>query len=489
MDERMIPNQWERCLALLAAGVDALQQGNQALVEKAFAAVLVVAQALSPEQARDVRSLALCDLSRLRSKQGRDEEAQRIREQAISGLAGAADTTQDGLFQYMMVAALMDMGEFRRAIPFCEQSIQLEIARDEPGAMGEALRRAGQCYLRVGLRDHAAVTLREALKSFRHQHGDPRLPDVLMNMGHALRKSSPVDAERYYQEAADWHTARAQLESATPAWVNLGIICSEQGRHAESLAHYERALQVRERSPSTPPERMGTLLNNIANCYRRMGKFAEALQSVDRAIALLAPVGGSSLASAYGTRGLIFRDDGRDSEAVEWLKKANAEHEKQPSPNLETVAEDLENQVAALNRLGRPEEAKVTEERLASVRAAMTAIPTVDRDLTNLKPATKTAVLIELAFGRRPGMTTGKGEVIQLAGRLSEAVEAEAAGWYAGEVVGPESTTLIMYGPDAERLFALVEPILLSETICQRARVTIRRSEGYRELFLPGPVM
>lgn len=481
--------EWEKCLAVIAAGMDALQRGDYATAEKAFVATLLLARPLPPDQARDIRSLMLCNMSLLRSRQGRSDEAQKIHEQAMAQLNDTVASARDGLFVYMMVGALMDLGEFRQAIPFCEQWIQSEMEQNEPSAAAEILRRAGTCYLRTGLRDHAAVILRQALKIFRTMAGDPRLPDILMNMGHALRKSSPTEAEQYYQQAAEWHAARGQVESATPAWVNLGIVCSEQGRHAESLAYYEKALRVRERSPAIPPERLGTLLNNIANCYRRMGKFADALRSVDRAIALLAPAGGSALASAYGTRGLIFRDDGQDANAVEWLRKAELEHQRQRSPNLETVAEDLENQVAALRRLGRGEEAQTAEVRLASIRAAMTAVPKLGHDLSKLKATTESAVLVELAFGSRAGKRYGRKEIVGLADRLSEVVGTAAAGWYGGDAVIPESTTLMFYGPDGELLFRSMEPILLKEPMCEGARVTIRNVGKHREVFLPGPVM
>jgi len=480
---------WQKCLAVLASGADQLKQGNGAAAERAFAAALLMARPLPPEQVRDISSLALCNLSLLRSRQGRGEEAQQLREQATAGLADGRDCAQDALFHHLMVGALMDLGEFRRAIPFCEQSIQLEKEWNEPDAIAEMLWRAGTCYNRVGLRDHAAVTLREALKLFRKQTGDPRLPAVLLNLGNALRKSSPAEAEAHYQEAADWYVAKAQLESATPAWVNLGVLCSEQGRHAEALAHYEKTLRVRERSPHTPPERMGTSLNNMANCQRRMRKFDDALHFVDRALATLKPIGGTSLASTYGTRGLIFRDDGHDAEAVEWLAKACAEHEKQPSPSLDMLADDMENLVAALKRVGRLHEATAAEERLASVRAAMKAIPEVERDLSNMKVTTEGAILIELSFGSHPGNVFGKTDIVHLGRRLSEEVAMQAAGWYGGDVVIPESTTLLLYGADGERLFQAVEPILLSEAMCQRARVTIRQGGAHRELFLPGPVM
>src|SRR5260370_36318783 len=215
-----------------------------------------------------------------------------------------------------MADVLTELGEYRRAIPYCEASVQNVAELDDPVATAEELWRAGKCYARIGLRDHAAVHLREAVKIFRTLAGDPRLQAVLLDLGNALRKSNPAEAGPCYQEAADLHVSRAQLESATPAWVNLGVLCSEQGRHEESLAHYGKALRVREKS-NAPPQRMGVLLNNIANTQRQMGKFEPDLQSVDPAIEFLKPQGGRSLASPYGTRGLIFRGQDQDCDAAE----------------------------------------------------------------------------------------------------------------------------------------------------------------------------
>jgi len=174
---------------------------------------------------------------------------------------------------------------------------------------------------------------------------------------------------------------------------------------------------------------------------------------------------------------------------VEWLEKACAEHERQPSPSLDMLAEDVENMVAALKRLGQPDEARAAEERLASVRASMGAIPKVDRDLSNIKATSENAVLIELSFGGRPGNAYGKSDVVRLTRRLAEELEVHTVGWCGGNVVIPESTTLLFYGPDGDKLFQVMEPILLAESMCEGARVTIRQSGACRELFLPSRLM
>lgn len=393
------------------------------------------------------------------------------------------------LFQKLMAATLVDLGEHRRAIPFFEKSIQSEVEQNDPLRMADVLWRTGRCYAQSGLRDHAAIPLRAAVKIFRACPGDPRLPSTLLTLGNALRKASPAEAERYYREAAEWHEAKGQFESATPAWVNLGVLCSEQGRHEESLAFYEKARQIREHMPGTPPSRLGSLLNNIANCYRRMGKFEEAHESVGRAIAALEPEGTSGLASAYGTKGLIFRDQGRDADAVEWLRKAHGEYEKGRSSNVETIAEDLENEIAALKRLERDPEALIAEAKLISLRNVIKSIPQTDRDLSGVNGAMEDGVLIELSYESRPGSRYRDVEFTKLAMKLSEALRDEEVGSYGGRVMIPESTTLMFYGADAEILFRRLEPILAAEGICAGGRVTIRRNSSYREVFLPKKVM
>lgn len=275
----------------------------------------------------------------------------------------------------LAAGSLMMRRQYRLAIPRFEEAIQLLSDQNKPMAMVDMLWRVGQCYNRVGLRDHAAVRLRAALQILRDNPGHAHLPAVLLELGNALRKGDPGEAERCYKEAAEIHVARKELELAAAAWVNLGIMCSEQGRFEESLAHYEKARDVRERSPSIKPSRIGVLLNNMANCHRRMGNYPEAHTLADRAVEFLLQNGDPGPAAAYGTRGLIFLDAGQDAEAVVWLQESYAERKKASSPDFEAIAENLEKEIAALRRLGKLEEAKLAEERLALARASMKEVP------------------------------------------------------------------------------------------------------------------
>ncbi|HEY6765331.1 MAG TPA: tetratricopeptide repeat protein [Candidatus Sulfotelmatobacter sp.] len=471
-------------MAFILHGSDALRTGDLTKAEAAFRLALAVAKSAPSEQGGDLVALALLEMSRLREKQNRADEARQLREQGMAQLEQNPPNLANFLFHFSMANVLMKFGEYRRAIPFWEQALELYDA-GEPIDLAHMLSKVGNCYNRSGLKDHAAIPLRAAVNIFRRYPEDPRLSAALINLGNALRKSTPAEAEACYREVADWHVARGQWLSATPAWGNIGILCSEQSRFGEALECFEKVRKIREQSPGVPRPAIAITLNNIANCYRRMGRFEEAFTAVSQAIDLLQDEGGWELASAYGTRGLIFLDQGQDSEAVRWLRRAHDHHQTLPSPNLDIIADDLKREVAALQRLGRADELRDAEVRLDAVHTAMQSVPHITRDLAALDGPAQGAVFIELNVRNHQRGFDGEREDVRLGKRLKEALEETDLGWYSGQLAIPESTTVVLYGTDAEILFQMIGPILRSEPICAGARITIRQRDSQRELILP----
>jgi len=484
----MSPDPQEQCLSLIYQGAARMQSGDLAMAEQLFRLAAQEVRPLPPGPAFEFALLVQCHVSVLRQRLGQVEKAKKLHESAMQMLDENQPRMEQIAFPDLMARVLIQLREYRRALPFCERAIQRELEGNDPTAIAGLLARAAQCYGLMGLMDHSAIPARAAVKILREYPGDPRLPDVLMTLGNALSKTSPAEAESLYKEAAELHEAKAHDESATTVWNNLGTLCAEQGRYAEALAYYEKALDVREKSPSTRLARIGSLLNNIANCHRRMGDYAKAHELLDRAIQLLtleSQAGVSGLASAYGTRGLVLRDEGRDADAVELFELAYAERKNAPSPNLESMKENLEEQIAALRRLGRIEDAVVAEGRLAQVDAQRKAIPSVEVDLSSHVSRAKGSVLVELAYGSRPGNRFGTKDTAKLVAELADAAKNRGAGFCAGTVTIPESTTLMFYGEDSESLYQSMESILAQEPICEGATVTIRQGKDLREVVVP----
>jgi hypothetical protein len=72
---------------------------------------------------------------------------------------------------------------------------------------------------------------------------------------------------------------------------------------------------------------------------------------------------------------------------------------------------------------------------------------------------------------------------------LFPALAATEAGELDGSETGPNETCLFFYGPDAERLFLAIEPVLNAYPLCAGARVVVRQGKlgaTQREFRLPG---
>lgn len=485
-DTREIPVE-AKVFALLFQSMDAIERRNFPAANKMIEIALRFADEMPAGEADECRAMGRCSLALLREKEGRPDDAAREHAEAMAHVDRIVktDVQRKKLVNELISALLMDLREYRRAIPFCEKAAQQRVDANDPIGVTEMLSREGHCYSFCGLRDQAAILLRAALKILRNYPQEPRLTEVLIGLGNALRKSSPSEAEALYKEVADIHVAKAHLESASTAWVNLGALCGEEGRNSEALNYYQKALEVREKSPGTSPIKIALLLNNIANCRRRSRDFAEALELIDRAIEMLAKAKSPKIAAAYGTKGQILQDTGNDAEAVQWLLRSYSERIKQPSPEYDSIIENLGYEITSLKNLGKTEEVAETEGRLAMAKERMKGFPTANIDVGTLTANPIGTVLIELAFGSRGGGKYGTRDaeavLEQIFAILAKAKLVEAG----GRALTPESITLIFYGECAQAMFEAMEQFLSDHLIFAGAVVSIRQGQHVRQIVIP----
>ena len=85
------------------------------------------------------------------------------------------------------------------------------------------------------------------------------------------------------------------------------------------------------------------------------------------------------------------------------------------------------------------------------------------------------AVLIWLDGSALPDQVYAEYDLSTLEDQLIARLDATLAGELDGNEFGPEGTTLYLYGPDAELLFRVIEPVLRAYPLCTGARVHIRR--------------
>lgn len=84
------------------------------------------------------------------------------------------------------------------------------------------------------------------------------------------------------------------------------------------------------------------------------------------------------------------------------------------------------------------------------------------------------AVLVYLDGTSLPDDVYAEYDVVTLEDRLTQIISDKSLGEYDGDEFGPKGVTLFMYGPNAQRLFEGIEPVIRSYPLCQNARVVIR---------------
>ncbi len=91
------------------------------------------------------------------------------------------------------------------------------------------------------------------------------------------------------------------------------------------------------------------------------------------------------------------------------------------------------------------------------------------------KPKAEQAVIVAL-----PGSGLDQGvydqhDLSTLEDQIMESLHGTTLGTFDGNEIGPTGCKLYLYGPDAETLYAKIEPVLRSHPLCQSATVTVRR--------------
>jgi hypothetical protein len=84
------------------------------------------------------------------------------------------------------------------------------------------------------------------------------------------------------------------------------------------------------------------------------------------------------------------------------------------------------------------------------------------------------AVLLHLRGTGLPAHVYEQCDLVTLEDKLEEVIQRSALGDLDGNEVGAGGATIYMYGPDAEKLFKEIEPVLRDYPLCRGATVTIR---------------
>ena len=162
---------------------------------------------------------------------------------------------------------------------------------------------------------------------------------ALMGNPQAARSAALLYEEKHIDKAISWHSFAAE-NGITNSYLNLGLIYDGQGKTAEALEYYNKAAQH----------------NNAEAQYQLYRHYLN--DDKKRADALLKESAQNGYAQAQYIYALALMGDKKETEAVEWLKKASDNDHIQATEYLGQYYFDHRQYEAAFYLLAKSKSAK-----------------------------------------------------------------------------------------------------------------------------------
>ena len=160
----------------------------------------------------------------------------------------------------------------------------------------------GSAFFQRGYMEPAAAAFQQALKD------DPTSAEAFYGLGSAyLNQQKTAQAREHFERATTLHSSYP--DTLPNAWNNLGLLSAREGKTAEAIAYFQKALEL---NPS-----LFVALENLGNAYRQQKRWDEARESLEKALSLNAHD-----AEANYSLGMVFAQTNDAEHAYEYLHKA-----------------------------------------------------------------------------------------------------------------------------------------------------------------------
>jgi CHAT domain-containing protein len=204
--------------------------------------------------------------------------------------------------------AYQELGEPQKAIPHLREAAAVWSDAHRPDEHSRALRYLALAYLSTGAHARALETLEAALEEARRVGNRESQAAALEGIGFArLALNEPESARAPLEAALDLWTRLGSVSSRATTLVNLGRCDSMLGREERATSEYTAALELARRSGDRRIE--AAALSETARLDLEMGRTGEALDTSERAIALLESIRGELAAPALRRSFLSSRQD------------------------------------------------------------------------------------------------------------------------------------------------------------------------------------
>jgi tetratricopeptide (TPR) repeat protein len=160
----------------------------------------------------------------------------------------------------------------------------------------------GSAFFQRGYMEPAAAAFQQALKD------DPSSAEALYGLGSAyLNQQKAAEAKESFEGATKLHSSYP--DTLPNAWNNLGLLAAREGKTAEAIAYFKKALEL---NPT-----LFVALENLGNAYRQQKRWNEARDTLEKALSLNADD-----AEANYSLGMVFAQTNDTEHAYEYLRKA-----------------------------------------------------------------------------------------------------------------------------------------------------------------------
>jgi ATP-dependent Zn protease/tetratricopeptide (TPR) repeat protein len=194
-----------------------------------------------------------------------------------------------------------------------------------------AITQTGLNELNTGQIDQAIKTWEELLSLSRASGDLTHESNTLSNIGSAYRiQGRNEEALKYFQQAQVIQQKNKDLGGEAKSLDDMGLVYLNcYGDNPKALSYFQRARHLLERQDKDgmngiDRERLGIILNNIGETYRRMGKSKQAMEALQQALTIQQELQSAQMGATLFNLARIAREQANPQQADQLLEEALA---------------------------------------------------------------------------------------------------------------------------------------------------------------------
>jgi tetratricopeptide (TPR) repeat protein len=183
------------------------------------------------------------------------------------------------------------------------------------------------------------LTERIREEAFQHENGWHPLGELLIKMGHFTK------AQQVYEMLP---TQTNDDREKADIYLQLGYIKNSQGEYEESIALYEKSIEIKQKILSQTHPDLAILYSKVGSAYEDIGEYSKALSSYEKAFEInekTLPPNHPDLATSYKNIGSVY-------EKMDEYSKALSPHEKAFEINQKTLPQNHPDLAMSYSNIG-----------------------------------------------------------------------------------------------------------------------------------------